>query len=210
MHSHTGCICSTFPHDKFSNEPLKSLPERMQSHIGCICSTFLHCGFSNVPSNCLLGKTHNHTGCICLTFLHYASSNVSSTCLPEWMQSHTGCICLTFPHCVFSNVSSNCLPEKMHYHTGCICLIFPFAHGQLFHWNSSAWNYHAQGFVPLPTSGKVCLLLLTVLNWENSNCLRERMQSHTGCICLTFLHYALRKFRCKIATKKKKMKGKVL
>merc|ERR1712083_859610 len=23
-----------------------------------------------------------------------------------------------------------------------------------------------------------------------SNCLRERMQGHTGCICLTFLHYA--------------------
>ena len=122
-----------------------------------------------MSSNRLHKRMHNHTDCICLTFLCRAFSNVFSNCLLERMQSHTGCICSTFLHYASSNVSSNCLPEKMHNHTGCICLIFPFAHGQLFHWNSSAWNYHAQGFVPLPTSGKVCLLLLTVLNWENSD-----------------------------------------
>ena len=82
------------------------------------------------------------------------------------MHNHTGCICLTFLRCVFSNVSSRRLHKRMQNHTGCIYLIF---HWQLFHWNFSAWNYHAQGFVPSPTIGKVCPLLLLVLNWENSN-----------------------------------------
>ena len=84
----------------------------MHSHIGCICSTFLHCVFSNVFSNCLPERMHNHIGYICLTFLHCAFSNVSLNCLPEWRHNHIGCIFLTFLHCVFSNVSSNDLLEK--------------------------------------------------------------------------------------------------
>ena len=154
----------------------------MKNHTGCICLTFLHCAFSNVLSNCLLERMQSHTGCICLTFLHCAFSNVPSKRLHKRIHNHTGCICSTFLHYASSNVLSNCLLERIHNHTGCICLIFPSALGQLFHWNFSAWNYHAQCFVPSPTSGKVCLLMLSVLNW--------------------------RKFRCEIATKKKKMKVK--
>ena len=72
------------------------MPERMHSHIGCICSTFLHCAFPNVSSSHLPPRMKSHTGCICLTFPHCAFSNASSYCLPERMQSHTGCICLIF------------------------------------------------------------------------------------------------------------------
>ena len=121
----------------------------------------------NVSSNCLPQTRHNHIGCIYLIFLQCAFSNVSLTRLPERMRNHTGCICLTFLHCVFSYVSSNCLHEKMHNHTGCICLIFPFVHWQLLRWVSSPGIYHDHGFVPSPQAGKVCPLLLLVLNWEN-------------------------------------------
>ena len=92
-----------------------------------------------------------------------------SNCLPERMQSHIGCIYLTFLHCAFSNVSSKRPSERLHNHTGYICLIFPCVHWQLFHWNSSPGNYHDHGFVPSPQGGKVCPLLLLVLNWEHSN-----------------------------------------
>ena len=100
------------------------LPVRMQSRIGCICLTFPHCGFSNEPSNSVHGRMQSYIGCICLTFLHCAFSNVSSNRLPEKMQSHTGCICLTFLHCSFSNDPSNGLPEKRQSRIGCICLTF--------------------------------------------------------------------------------------
>ena len=125
----------------------------------------------------------SRTGCICFTFPHYASSNVSSNCQPERTHNHTGCICLTFLHCVFSNVSSNGLCEKMHNHTGCICLIFPFVHWQLLRWVSSPGNYHGNRFVPSPQVGKVCPLLLLVLNWENSNAklLRKENESENNC-----------------------------
>ena len=103
------------------------------------------------------------------TFLHSAFSNVSPNVLPEKMQSHIGCICVTFLCCGFSNVSSNCLPERMHNHIGCIFFIFPYVDWQPFHCNSSARNTHAQDFVPSQPGGKVCPLLLLVLNWESSN-----------------------------------------
>ena len=162
MRNHTGCICLTFLHCAFSNVSSNGLHEWMHNHTGCICLTFPH-------SNCLPQRMQNHTGCICLTFLHCAFSNVSSKRLDKRMQNHTGCICLTFLHCAFSNVSSNYLREKMHNHTGCICLIFPFVHWQLLRWVSSPGNYHDHGFVPSPQAGKVCPLLLLVLNWEHSN-----------------------------------------
>ena len=119
--------------------------------------------------------TNSHTtvvllvvcGCLSVIALTMANSYLSPPYPPSSPPPPTSCS--AFLHCVFSNVSSNYLPEGMHNHTGCICLIFPCAQWQLFHWNSSASNYHAQGFVPSPTNGKVCPLLLLISNWENSN-----------------------------------------
>ena len=98
------------------------------------------------------------------------------------MHNHTDCICLTFLHCAFSNVSSKRLHEMMKNHTGCIWLTFPCVYWQLFHWNSSAWNYHAQGFLPSSTCGMVCPLLPLVLNWENSNVkIARKKESESNC-----------------------------
>ena len=72
-------------HSVYSNVSSNGLPERMHTHIGCICSTFLHCVFSNVSSNGLPQKMQSHTGYVCLAFVHCAFSYVSSTCLPENM-----------------------------------------------------------------------------------------------------------------------------
>ena len=49
----------------------------MQSHTGCICLTFLHCEFSNDPSNRLHNRMHSCIGCICLTFLYCVVLNSS-------------------------------------------------------------------------------------------------------------------------------------
>ena len=165
-HIHTGCICLTFLHCVFSNEPSKRLDQSMHIHTDCIFLTFLHYAFSNESSNCLPERMHNHTGCICSIFLRCGFSNVFSKHLHKRIQSYTGCICSTFLHCAFSNVSSICLSERMHIHIGCICLIFPYVHWQPFHWKSSAWNHHAEDFVPFSPGGKLCSLLLMFWNWE--------------------------------------------
>ena len=109
----------------------------MHSHIGCICSTFLHCVFSNESLTCVHERMHNHTGCICLTFHRHVFSNAPSRHLHKMMHSHTDCIYLTFLQCAFSNESSNCPHDQMQNHTGYICLTF--LHGlfpsDCLHWS---------------------------------------------------------------------------
>ena len=89
-------------------------------------------------------------------------SNVSSNCLPERMHNHIDCICLTFLHCALSNVSSKCLDLKRQTH---ICFDFSLL--------------------------SVIKCFLKELGSKQAlNCLPEQMQSHIGCILLTFLHCA--------------------
>ena len=101
IHSRICCICLTFLHCAFSNDPSNSVPEKRYSHIGCICFTFLHCAFSNVPSNSLPKKRHSRIGCIgpfsTVHFLYVASNGHYKS-----IHSHIGCICFTFLHCAFS------------------------------------------------------------------------------------------------------------
>ena len=83
-------------HSVYSNVSSNGLPERMHTHIGCICSTFLHCVFSNVSSNGFPERMHTHIGCICLAFLHCVFSNEPSNSPPMKTHSRIGCICLIF------------------------------------------------------------------------------------------------------------------
>ena len=98
------------------------LSEKRHSHIGCICLTFLHCVFSNEPSDSMHGRIQSHIGCMCLTFLHCVFSNESSNSLPATMHKDIGCTCLTFLRCVFSNAPPNGLYKKLHSHIDCIYL----------------------------------------------------------------------------------------
>ena len=98
-------------------------------------------------------------------FLNCAFSDVTSNCLPEQIESCIGCICLTFLHCALSNVSSKSLDLKRQSH---ICFDFSLL--------------------------SVIKCFLKELGSKQAlNCLPEQMQSHIGCILLTFLHCA---FKC--------------
>ena len=89
MHSHFGCICLTFPHCVFSNEPSNSVHGRMQSHIGCICLTLLHCVFWDVYSSCFSPRMHTCIGCIYLIFLlHYLSFSKEYLHWPHFHKTH--------------------------------------------------------------------------------------------------------------------------
>ena len=118
-----------------------------------------HCVFSDVSSNCLPEHVQSYIGSIFFfTFLHCGFSNVSSKSLDLKWQSHIGCICLTFLHCAFSNVSSKSLDLKRQSH---ICFDFSLL--------------------------SVIKCFLKELGSKQAlNCLPEQMQSHIGCILLTF------------------------
>ena len=126
-------------------------------------------------------RTISHIVFICLTFLQCAFSNVSSNDFSERMHSHIGYICLTFLHFEVSNLSLNCLPVRMQSHIGCICF------------------FSTVSFKMCPQSAWItgCKVTLVAFVWffssafsnVSSNDYSERMQSHIGCICLTFLHF---------------------
>ena len=154
----------------------------MPNYSKCICLTFLHCAFSNVDSKSLDQSRQSHTGCICSTFLNGVFLSEPSKSLPERMQSHIGCICVWLLQCVFSNELSNGLIDRIHSHIGCICVTFSIMYFQMS---------------PQMACKRRCIITLIALVWlfsqcvfscVSSNCLLERMESHTGCICLTFLH----------------------
>ena len=99
-----------------------------------------------------------------------------SNWLPEKMQSHIGCICLTFLHCVSSNVSSSCLDQNRHIHTGCTSWFF----------STVCFQMSPQTVCPsgcIITLVAFFLLFSTVFSNDSSNCLPEKMQSYTVCIC---------------------------
>ena len=77
---------------------------------------------------------------------------------------------------------SNCLPERMQSHSDCICLTFLHCVFKCF-FKLLAWV--------AAYSHRLHLLDLSPLCFSSvpSNCLPERMQSHIGCTCSTFLQY---------------------
>ena len=142
---------------------------------------------------------HIHIGCICLTFLQCELSNVSSKRVHKRLQSHTGCICLSFPHCALSNAFSNCLHERMHNCTACLqmCPQMACIRGciiTLVSWPGficSTFNVCFQMFPlrMLSHTGCICLTFLhCAFSNVSLNCLHKRMRNYTDSICLTFLH----------------------
>ena len=95
-------------------------------------------------------------------------------------------VCLSFLHRVFTNVSSNRQLEIMQSHIACICLTFLHCASQMFTEPAliSTGKVTRAAFILLFSSVSFQMYL------QMAGLQPERIQSHTGCICLVFLHCA--------------------